>query len=178
MIILGIEVQDRAAIRGLSREFRAEKKDVLQDVAGHWHSEILPKHFGAGNRGKYRHEQRNPVYQKEIKPKQGRGQGRFGDLLLSGQSRRFLQAFATISGTAAVATLTMRPPGYFTNPFKGSWTDPETGKQKRITRQPDKVAELTNQTNDDRRALQVVAEKRLQKWMTQARTAKTQRITG
>lgn len=139
--------------RGMGKRFRAMKREALKEVAWFWHTNILERHFTPGNVSRYRMEARNRFYKEEIKKKQGEGQGRYVDLILKGRSLRWMKTFASVAGTATAATLRMKPPSYFTRPFIGTFTDPETGKQKRITRQPDKPAELKQVNSADRAAM-------------------------
>lgn len=162
-IILGFEIQMRGKLLG--KEGRKAVRDSVKagmiEAAWQWHAVILDKHFVSSNRGRYQHEKRTDVYLNFIKKMQGTGVGRFVDQIKTGKSRRFLKAFASVSGTARSVTLTMKPGRYFTNPFVGSFTDPRTGEQKRVTRQPDKVAELTRVHVQDARDLRDFAARKV-----------------
>lgn len=138
---------------GMSRRYQQIKKEALQEVAWYWHSNILARHFSPGNTSRYRMKTRNKVYREEIKKTKGEGQGRYVDLLLKGRSLRWMKTFASVTTTADKATLRMKPPNYFTRPFIGSYTDPETGRRRIITQQPDKPAEVKQISSDDRAAL-------------------------
>lgn len=139
--------------RGYARRYRAAKKEALRELAWYWHSNMLARHFSPGNSARYRMRPRNRIYREEIKKTKGEGQGRFVDLLLKGRSLRWMKSFAAVTGTDSQATLRMKPPGYFTRPFIGSYTDPETGRRRIITQQPDKPSEVREISSDDRAAL-------------------------
>lgn len=177
MIILGVDVLDKSIIRGLGRKFGGFQKQAIREGVEDWHSHTLAKHFTPGNRGRYRIAVRSQLYTKEIKPAKGTGQGRYVDLQLSGKSRRFMQAFYTITGSKDRMTLTMKPPGYFTNPFIGSWTDPDTGKTKRITRQPNKPDEATQTNNEDRERIRRVVNDRLLALVNAAQAERRTRVS-
>lgn len=161
MIILDIKIRDRCFIRGLGRALGRFQYLALVAAAIEWHSNVLPRHFTPGNESRYRFEKRNTLYEKVIKRKLGVGQGKFVALTLKGRSERFLRSFYTIGGNKNRVTVRMTGPRYFTNPFIGSFKDPATGKTKRITRQPDKPAEATRVSDDDRLRLQRVAQRAL-----------------
>lgn len=124
--------------RGMAGAFNKALKATLQAAGNYWHRELLPAHFGPANRARFGHAPRTRVYSESIKKREGRGQGRFVDNVLKGKSRRFMQAFATVTGTAKQATVTLKPPAYFANPYVG----PLPGG-RRITQQPDKTVEIT-----------------------------------
>jgi hypothetical protein len=136
--------------RGMGRRFAQMKREALREVAWYWHSNLLARHFTPGNSSRYRMKTRTAFYRRVIKPVAGEGQGRFVDLQLKGRSLRWMRAFATVSGNAYSSTLRMRPPGYFTRPFIGSFTDRATGRRKTITQQPDKPAEVRQVSTQDR----------------------------
>lgn len=89
----------------------------------------------------------------EIKKESGEGQGKYVKLLLKGKSQRWLRTFASITATSHQAVLTMQGPTYFTQPFVGTTTDPESGRLKTITRQPDKPGAVVETNEEDRRML-------------------------
>jgi hypothetical protein len=151
LVVLNCELKHRP--RGMGRRYSRVKKEVLKEVAWHWHAKILERHFTPGNSSRYRMATRNKVYREFIKKEQGTGQGRFVDLLLRGQSLRRMRHFSSVTGTQYYATLTMNTPTYFTRPFIGTFTDPNTGRVKRVSRQPDKPGEVKQISNDDRAML-------------------------
>ena len=160
-VILQMTIAYDTPVRGLSRRFGALCKETLTETAAFWQREIFPKHFGPRNRSEYHYEQRNQFYLDVIKKAKGEGEGRFRDEVLSGKSQNWMRFLFKITGTAKKAVVRMNPPGYFTNPFIGSFTDPRTGKQKTITRQPDKPDEVTRVSEDDRRALELLSRTKL-----------------
>lgn len=168
-IILGFRVVDRSLLRGLGRRFGKFRKQAMHDMAEFWHREIFPRHFGNSNRSAYGFAPRTPFYLEVIKRRKGVGVGRFRDLVLTGQSRRWMQAFVRISGTAQRVSVRMSPPRYFTNPFIGSFTDPRTGRVKHVTRQPDKPDEVTRFNAEDRRDLRQFLARRLQEQIDAAK---------
>lgn len=148
LIVLSAELKNIP--RGYGRRYRAVKREALREVAWYWHARILHRHFTPGNSSRYRMKMRNKLYRQEIKIKQGEGQGRFVDLILKGRSLRWMRAFASVTATGTQSTLRMKTPAYFTKPFVGSWTDPETGRRRVITQQPDKPGEVKQISTDDR----------------------------
>lgn len=180
MIILDIKTQNSTPMKkGRSRKWlRGITKRVLFDTAEHWHQTIFPKHFTSANRSRYQTAVRNRIYRERIKPRKGAGQGKFVDLLLTGKSRRYMLALPQITSTSRKATVTMKPPAYFTNPHIGSFVDPRTGKQKRITQQPDKVEEATRVSEDDKRLLREFAATRMHKYANEPLPTTTTRTKG
>jgi hypothetical protein len=153
MPLIALEIFIEKPPRGMRRRLRIVRREALREVAWHWHRNILQRHFSPGNSGRYRMKRRTQFYREVVKKVRGSGQGRFVDLLFSGRSLRWMKAFAGVTSFADRAVLTMRPPGYFTRPFIGSYTDPRTGQRKRITQQPDKRAELEQVSLADRREM-------------------------
>jgi len=151
-LVLGVEVTNAKEFRGLGIRWARLKKETLQEVALYWHARMLDRHFTPGNRSRYQIPQRSAVYRDEIKKKFGQGQGKWVDLLLRGKSQRWMRVFKTVSGTSTAATLRLRPPTYFTNPFVGSYLNRQ-GKPRRISQQPDKAAEVTRLDEKDRQDL-------------------------
>ena len=154
-VILDIQTEDNSGIKLLKREINAMRKAVLKETA-EWYlkTQIVP-HFGPANRRRFNHANRNAVYSKEIKRRAGQGQGKFVDNVLSGKSRRQAQHLSRISATSKQATLNITVPAYFKKPFVGTFRKTVTDKRgrtrtitKRVTQQPDKVAELL--TMDER----------------------------
>lgn len=161
LIVLNCKLENRKAIIGMKGKWGTVTKFVLQQVARAWHREKLQSHFTPGNNTRYQMKERTRFYRAIVKLRRGTGQGKYVDLMLSGRSLRALKAFSTVSGTATAATLTLKPPGYFTKPFIGSWRDPKTGRMKTIRQQPDKVAELKRMSPEDRRWLQRLARREM-----------------
>lgn len=153
LVILNCKLENRRSIVGMRGKWGKVTKFVLQKTAWEWHKKKLESHFTPGNSSRYQMQPRTSFYRAKVKIRRGTGQGKYVDLILSGRSLRALKAFATVTGTATAATLTMKPPGYFTRPFVGSYRDPKTGRQKVIRQQPDKVAELKRISPDDRASL-------------------------
>lgn len=165
-IILGVEVTNAREFKGLGIRWAKLKKETLQEVALHWHATQLDRHFTPGNITRYQMKRRKPFYVEQIKKKLGLGQGKWVDLLLRGQSQRWMRVFRTVSGTSNVATLRMRPPGYFGNPFVGTFQD-KRGKIRTISQQPDKPAEVTRLSDPDREDLRKFMATRLRERVKQ-----------
>ena len=72
-----------------------------------------------------------------------------------------------------LVTVTMRPPGYFKNPYIGPLPD-----GKRITRQPDKSTEITAVDNRDAQKLSEFAAKHLLTLIEQNWRPSPKRIRG
>lgn len=150
-VVLGIEVIDNCGIKLLKEQIAQMKKEALQEIAAHFHQEMVPRRFTPGNESRYQHEKRNRVYKDQIKKRFGSGQGKYVNLQLSGKTKR-RASLKKITGTQHQATLTVETPTYFRRPFVGSFRD-EKGRQKRVTHQPDKVAEMLRITDAEKREL-------------------------
>lgn len=172
-IILGFKIENRSLFRGLGARYAGIVKDILRETATYWHRAIFPRHFGNLNRSRYQLAPRNRFYAEVLKPKKGRGEGRFVDEVLTGVSQRMLLAFFSVTGTAKKATVKAQAPTYFTNPFIGSFTDPRTGRLKHVTRQPDKPDEVSRFHELDRAELRDFAAARMQARLNAARAATT-----
>lgn len=153
MPLIALKIFTQNVPKGWGRRFAQIKRETLKQVAWQWHSNILERHFTPGNSSRYRMATRNKLYREVLKKEQGTGQGRFVDLILRGQSLRRMKHFATVTGSQYYATLSMSTPTYFTRPFIGTFTDPKTGRTKRVSRQPDKPGEVKQISNDDRQML-------------------------
>lgn len=161
--VLGIKVESDAPLGREGRKWlTALRKELLQNVAFFWLAVIFSRHAELGQQSKYVFEKRNDLYANFIKKIHGQGAGKSAMLQFSGRSMRFMKAGYKITGTAGSATVSMRPPSYFTNPFIGSFTDPKSGKVKRITRQPDKVDEVLRRHPSDDSDLRDYANQRAQ----------------
>lgn len=158
MIVLGIQIERRDVIRGLSRRHSGIVKETLQETGKFWHDNQLQKHFGPRNKSEYQFEDRTKIYSEQIKTREGVGVGKFRLEVLTGKAQRQLTYLFSISGTAKRVVVKMTPEAYFTRPFVGSFTDPKTGKQKKITRQPDKPSEVTRISEQDRKELMLHAQ--------------------
>ncbi len=160
MIVLGVEITNARQFKGLGIRWAGLKKAALQDVAAFWHGRSLDRHFTPGNSTRYQMARRKQFYLTQLKPKFGEGQGKWVDLLLKGKSLRWMRVFKTISGTGNSATLRMRPPTYFGNPFVGTYRDAR-GKTRVISQQPDKTVEVTRLDETDRSSLRWYMQQRL-----------------
>ena len=118
---------------------------------------MLERHFTPGNDTRYRFEPRNKLYMDQIKRMEGVSQGRFVKEILKGQALRWLRTFAVITGTQTQATIRMTAPTYFEHPFVGSSIDPQSGRLKHCSHQPDKPAEVTQVNEYDREKLKQFA---------------------
>lgn len=142
---------------GIGRKMSAIYRTSLRAVAGCWHGRILEGHFTNYNDSRYRFDPRNRIYMEEIKKNEGVGGGRYIKDLLKGQSLRWLRTFATISATQHQAVLRMNSPTYFEHPFIGSFVDPQSGRLKNVTRQPNKPNEITQINSADHAMLEKFA---------------------
>lgn len=142
-LVLLIDVQGSAALKGGKRKLARLQKQALLRTAEYWHRRLFPRHFTPGNTSRYQLQPRTRFYKEIIKKFQGQGQGRFVDLVLTGRSARAMKSLARFTSTTNRTTVRMRPPSYFTNPFATG------GKQ-----QPDKVAEVQRMSAEDRSDLQ------------------------
>ena len=176
-MILTTRLENNTPIPGLSVSFRKIVKQVLEATGESWHRELFPKHFTHGNRARYKHEKRTRVYLQEIKPEQGSGTGRFVDNVLKGKTRRFTMALATVKGTSRSVRVRMKAPRHVTRPFIGTYRKRD-GTLGRITRQPDKAAELTAHDGRDREELSKIAAKHLERIIRENTKPTTTVISG
>lgn len=177
MLVLGIEMDLRNELldKNARQFFRDFQRQVMVDSGEHFHDQMLDRRLSPGAEHKYRHEPRNVVYKQEIKPEKGVGQGKTVDLQLKGKSRRWLLAFRTITGTHKRVIVRLKAPAYFTRPYVGPFTD-HWGRRKRITRQPDKVAELLRNNEQDNEELAQFAGKRFKFYLAQPAVRKFIRL--
>jgi hypothetical protein len=168
-VVLSIKHERDDVTRELPRRWPELAKKTLIDTARHWHDEIFPEHFGPRNRSKYGFEPRRPLYLNVIKQRKGEGIGKYRDEVLTGKAERQMQYLFKITGTSRLVRVRMSPETYFYNPFVGSFTDPQTGRQKIISRQPDKPDEVTRCTEDDKDALREFSAERLAKHLEDSR---------
>lgn len=161
-IILDLQTRPRRRLIGLQTTYSKAVAEVLRRTAEHWHREIFPRHFGGRNRSKYQFAPRSQLYTEKLKKFQGRGIGKFRDMILKGSSQFMLRNLAQITGTARRMTVRMTAPAYFDRPFIGSWVDPKSGKRKTVRRQPDKPGEVTRVDAEDAADIRAFAADRLQ----------------
>lgn len=176
-LILGMKVNDKSHLRGLGRWMAAIRKQVMTDAANFWHRSIMPRHFNSGARAAYGYKPRQEKYQK-FKLRKGSGQGRFIDLIFSGQSRRWMQEGVKVTGTQGRVTLSMRVPWYFKNPrgkilnlrqrSKGLPAPKYSSRE-----QPDKPDEVTRFNARDRGDLRNYSATRMQELIAKARANQT-----
>lgn len=177
MVILDVRVTEKSQVKLLKKSINRITKEILRETAEEFHRKILPRHFGPANRRKYKHEPRNKVYATDIKKRFGTGQGRFVDNQLNGRTKRRALAFARVTGTSKKATLRVQVPAYFNKPFVGTFRD-DQGWTRRITRQPDKVAELKRVDNEDKEYLRKFADKLAQEKVDALKGASQRIING
>lgn len=170
-VILSLRTVDRSVLKEIGTTYARLIKTVLYDTATHWHREIFPAHFGPQNQGKYRYAPRTQVYLQKIKRALGVGEGKFRIQVLQGKSGRQLRNLVRITGSSRQATVRMQAPGYFTNPFVGSWVDHKTGKIRRVTRQPNKPEEIVRKDGFDREKLRKYSALRLNQLIVAGRKA-------
>jgi hypothetical protein len=162
LAILDLKTRPRKRLVGLQTTYTKLVGEVMRRTVQHWHREIFPRHFGARNRSKYNFAPRSRLYTEKIKRFEGQAEGKFRDLVLKGWSKFMLTNMEQITGTAKRLTVRMHAPFYFDKPFVGTWVNPKTGKRKTITRQPDKVAEVTRFDAEDFEDIRAFAAARLQ----------------
>jgi len=153
MIILGVEQNDDI-ITGLGKRYLATCRAALKDAVWEYHKTIFPRHFFNSNRSRYKHETRSQYYLQVIKRRRGIATGKFVDQILTGVSRRRMLAFATVRASDGGNTVTLRmsAPRYFTNPYVGTFRNPQ-GQVKRIMHQPDKAKEVAQVNQEDQASL-------------------------
>lgn len=177
--IIFVTVEDSTPLKGRMRAaYRRARREALQAAAEYWHQRELPRAFTPGNESRLDLEPRNQVYVDEIKKLTGVGQGRFVLNTLTGRSKRFMLAFGRITGTADRVTIRMQAPQYFTHPFEGTYVDPRTGEQKSSSGQPDKPAEVTQTTPDQRERLRRVMERRMDKSLRDPEPTRSRKLRG
>lgn len=153
MIILAVGIENSTPIGGADerRWLRGITKQTLYDTAEFWHRELLPIHFSSSGRFAYSYQPRTKFYLNITKENDGQGAGRSKTNLLNltGKSSRFMRHAPRITGSHKRATVTMRPPKYYTAPFVGTFTGPD-GQPRRIGQQPDKPDETLRTNARDR----------------------------
>lgn len=131
---------------------------VLDDNVHFFAQTMLPERFHPGNETRFKHARRNRVYREQIKRRAGKGQGKFVNLQLSGKAKRQATTLYKVTGKTR-KRLRLTLPTYYLKPFVGTFRDPRTGRTKRVTRQPDKAAELQQIDERDKARLQKRADK-------------------
>lgn len=144
-------------------EMRKLTEAVLDDSVRYFAEQLLPERFAPRNDTRFGHEKRNKVYREQIKRKAGTGQGKHVNLQLSGKSMRQAKHLYRITGKQR-KKLKVTVPAYFTKPFTGTFRDPQSGRVKRVTRQPNKVAELQRVDSRDKTRLQKRAHRKAREW--------------
>ena len=148
-MILDLQTIGRRNFVGLKTSYAKIARQTLREMAAYWHREIFPRHFSSRNLTKYKIEARTKLYIDKIKPRLGVGVGRFRLMMLTGQSQRWMESLGRVSGPGTRVTVRMPAPRHFTNPFVGTFIQPKTGKRKYVSRQPNKVAEVTRFDAED-----------------------------
>lgn len=169
-VILFAELRRPEGMRG---SFSKMVKDTLLETGHYWHRELLPGHFTPSNRARFHHQPRTQVYESEIKKEAGVGQGKYVDNLLKGKSRRFMLAFATVTGSSKGVTVRLKPPAYFAKPYVGPL--PGGG---RITQQPDKPKEIAAVDPRDAESMAKFAAERLRLRIQEGFRISAKRIRG
>lgn len=145
--------------RGFGKVYR----DLMRDTITFWHDKIFPSHFTPRNDERYQFEKRSPGYIKNTKRRYGIGQGKYVDNVFTGMSFRWMMSLVKYTATApkgtASATATMSAPTYFTSPKIGTFVG-SNGKTYTITRQPDKVKEITQVNANDLAQIQKFMQRR------------------
>jgi hypothetical protein len=175
--VLGMKINDKSHLRGLGRYMAGIRKQVMLDAANFWHRSIFPRHFNSQARSAYGYKPRQEKYQK-FKLRKGVGQGKFVDLLFTGQSRRWMQEGVKVTGTQGRVSITMRVPWYFKNPrgkilnlrqlSKGLPAPKYSSRE-----QPDKPDEVTRFNAKDRGDIRKYAAGRMQELMDKRRAIPT-----
>lgn len=168
---LQIDRQGREALRRLGGSVARGRAMLMKEIAAYWHSEIFPAHFTPGAESRYGYTPRTDAYRSGKKLRYGRGQGKYVSNLFTGESRRRMMHFKTISGTSKTSTIKMESPAYFRKPFVGTFTRPD-GSQATIRRQPDKVDEVTRVNAADLQKIRTFASTRLQELINGTTTAR------
>jgi hypothetical protein len=141
------------SLKGIKRVLPRFVKESLREVGIWWHLNLLQRHFTPGNESRYGTMTRNTIYMDKIKKAGGVGQGRYVKGVLKGKALRWMRAFPSITATQHRCVVRMVTPTYFDKPFIGSFIDPQTGRLKKVTRQPDKPAEATAVNDADRQSM-------------------------
>jgi len=168
-VILDLQTIGRRNFIGLKTTYARLCRQTLHETATFWHKEIFPRHFSTRNITKYGLEKRTEFYLKKLKPKLGVGVGRFRLMMLTGQSRRWMESLGKVGGPGTRVTVRMPAPKHFTNPFIGSFVQPKTGVRKYVSRQPNKVLEVTKFDAEDNADLRRRARWRLAQLLREAR---------
>ena len=133
-MVIQLESVVLSKISGLGRAMPKIRRQSFQLIAAFWLRDIFKKHFRPSAHQEYQHQARDEDYLKR-KRFIGVGQGKRDDLVLSGRSRRFMSHSPRIKATSTGVTIRMDAPLYF---------------RRRISGQPDKVAEVLRVSEKDR----------------------------
>ncbi len=121
-------------VSGLGRAMPKIRKQSFLLIGSHWVHNVFKKHFRPSSRQEYQHQPRDEDYLRR-KRFIGVGQGKRDDNVLSGRSRRFMSHSPRIKATSTGVTIRMDAPLYF---------------RRRVSGQPDKVAEVLRVSTIDR----------------------------
>lgn len=131
----------------LRRGFARVHNTLMRDTADFWHERIFPGHFTPGNEDRYEMKPRTPAYLTS-KRRRGTGQGRYVANVFSGMSFRWMMTSFGITATQDSATVRMKAPTYFTQPYNPRGT------------QPDKPREVTQVSTRDLAEIQKYMQRR------------------
>lgn len=162
MPIVSRAVLEFRGVTDLGRRRRdAISSQVLGAVAGHWHKEILPKHFSAAAYHRYGHKQRSREWRARKRAAAKRGfvivdrvrmavdpAAGEADLVFTGALKNMLMRPQVVRIFPSRAVLRMVGPRYMT--FR-----PRTASQ------PDKHAEITTVRRDEEKTLDRIAKEKL-----------------
>lgn len=146
------------------KELTEIAKDTLQAVIDYWHTNIAPRHFQRGARGKYNYQPRkDKAYWRRWPEKRGKP-----DLVFSGRMERMVLQRLALSGTAKLARGRMTGPTYLVEAGSRKYVrvallkrDRRTGGASgaRFIQLPDMGSEVIAVTPDEERELLAFADK-------------------
>lgn len=127
-----------------ARKWREFSREAHREQGLHWHAHLLPLHFTPQARFRYGHQPRAAKTRERKRKAAAAGKARDGGLIdnvWTGLLRQSLQSVATVRAFPSRVSIQMLGPRYITmRPFKSN--------------QPDKAAEITAVTDDERRTLE------------------------
>ena len=151
---------------GVSRDgWRKIRRDAMRAMGEHWFKEMLPQHFDANAKYKYKHRPRSTKYKANKLKLAQRGKVQGGgvtDLVFSGRTRdALLNNIAIIRPFPSRVTVRMQGPPYLTTNFRAK------------SNQPNKPREITTVTEAERKELARVARDKAVEGIKSFRESKT-----
>ena len=150
---------------GSKRAVNRILKQLNKELAEHWHTSILPRHWDAGAPARYGYKPRTEKYRKRKKSLflRGRAESPDTDLLLSGLMEESVTEYGSIRAFPTRFSVDMHGPRYVSmRPYKSG--------------HPNMGEEITALSPDEDRELAALASKRLPQLIQAERGRKRERV--